>query len=64
MTPFKLFFTRIFSIDPSLEEAKKKTDRLVATMNGDSGWMLVCNQKLDYSLECDDGNTYRKENKK
>jgi len=62
MTSFKLFFTRIFRIDPQLKDVEEKTDRLlVATLNGDSDWMLSCSPKLDH-IECDDGNIYKKEN--
>lgn len=60
MTPFKLFLVRLFQIDPSLKEASFKTDKLEATLNGDSGWMLTCSQKVEHRIKCDDGNTYKR----
>jgi len=63
MTPLKLLLVRLFRIDPSREEAKNKTDRLEATLNGDGEWMLTCSPRVEHKIECDDGNIYKRENK-
>ena len=61
----RLLLHRLFGIDPGLRDASDRTDRVAATMNGDSKWMLVCQPRdLDAdAIDCTDGNGYRREKK-
>lgn len=60
MNPFKLFFMRVFGLDPELLNVKDRTKKLAATLNGDAKWMLTCKPKINHVIECNDGNTYKK----
>jgi len=60
MNPFKLFFIRVFGLDPELLNTIDRTDKLAATVNGDDRWMLTCKPKVERIIECDNGNVYQR----
>ena len=51
----------LFGIDPSLADASERTDKLAAYVDGDTSWMLSCRPKNIDAIECDDGNTYKRD---
>jgi len=59
--PLEKFFKTLFNLDPELKSATDKTDKIVATVNGDTKWMITCRQIIDEKIKCDDGNVYKKE---
>ena len=61
MGPLEIFLRRLFGIDPGLSDVSARTERLAATMNGDTRWMLTCRPKIEQEIiECDDDNTYKR----
>ena len=64
MKQLKAFFRLLFRLDPELESATERTDRMAATMNGDTKWMmnLECRPKprIDFEIDCNDGHTYER----
>jgi hypothetical protein len=64
---FKVFFQRVFGIDPVLLDAQERNKRIEATMNGERDWMFVC-RPLDFEyekkIECNDKNIYIRMEKK
>ena len=64
MSHLRMFLKLLFRLDPELEAATEKTDRMEATLNGDTKWMMVCKPKSPDVVDtilCDDGNSYKKE---
>ena len=61
MKQIKAFLRLVFRLDPALESATERTDRIAATVNGDVKWMLQCKPKIEQKIECDDGHIYKRE---
>ena len=60
MSPLRLFFVRVFRLDPQLLDTITRTDRMAATVNGDAKWMLTCRPDFEKPMiKCDDGNIYK-----
>ena len=61
MGPFEILLRRIFRLDPELQNAAERTRRMAAVVDGDRTWMLTCRPRIEKKIECDDGNTYKRE---
>ena len=58
MNPLDKIFKSVWD---KLSNANERTNRLAAYVDGDTKWMLTCRPKLEDKIECDNGNTYKKE---
>ena len=50
----------MFGVDPEYQNVKDRTERIAATVNGDTKWMLQCTPKFTTQIDCNDGHTYER----